>query len=196
MHDEAERRNMMYMNGVKEKGEGRMKKRAADHGRILTAALAAAVLFAGCYTFRQGSALPHLKTVVIPTVNDNSGFGRSTIRFDMTTLLIDRFRSDNTMQVIDDPEADSRLEVSIVSIRTDLRRAVSSDERETVRGVAVEARTTFFDNVKNTAVYENRSFRGESSYDLSEGSSGEERAIDEALDALTNEILLATVADW
>lgn len=154
------------------------------------------ILFSGCYSFRQGSAIPHLKTVVIPTVNDNSGFGRSTVRFDLTNSLIDEFRSDNSMRVIDDPEADSRLEVTIVSIRTDLRRAVSSDERETVRGVAIEARATFVDNVKNTTVYENRPSRGESSYDLSEGSSGEERAINEALEALTNEILLATVADW
>lgn len=158
--------------------------------------LTVAVLLSGCYSFRGGSAPAHLQSVVIPTVDDNSGFGRSTIRFDLTNLLIDEFRSDNSLRVIDDPEADSRLEVEIATIRTDLRRAVSAEERETVRGVVIEARVTFFDNVKNVAVYQNRMFQGESSYDLSEGSAGEEQAVDEALEALTSKILLATVADW
>ncbi len=150
----------------------------------------------GCYSFRGGSAPAHLKTIVIPQVEDNSGFGRSTIRFELTNELIDRFRSDNSLRVVDDAEADSRLGVTITAIRNDVRRAVSSDDRESVRGVIVEVRASFYDNLKGKAIYDEQPFQGESSYDLSEGQSGEGEAIAEAVDNLTEKILLKTVADW
>lgn len=137
-----------------------------------------------------------MKTIVIPQVNDNTGSGRSTVRFDLTNLLVDQFRRDNSLRVTDSPDADSRLEVTISVLRVDVRRAVSSDDRETVRGVLVEAVGTFYDNVKNQVVYENQLYRGESSYDLAEGSAGEDNAIAEALEQLTNDILLKTVATW
>lgn len=158
--------------------------------------LLVALLVEGCYSFRGGSAPAHLETILIPQVADDSGFGRGTIRFDLTDRLIDRFRRDNSLRVIDDQEADSRLDVTITTIRTDIRRAVSDDDRETVRGVVVEAKATFYDNVKGRAIYENTRTQGESSYDIGEGADGEKEAIAEAIEKLSNEILLETVADW
>ena len=163
---------------------------------LWTRLLLTAVLSGGCYSFRGGSAPAHLRTILIPQAEDNSGFGRSTIRFDLTNELIDRFRADNSLRVIDDSEADSRLEVAITTIRNDIRLAVSAQDRETVRGVAIEARATFYDNLRNRAIYEGRLFKGESSYDITEGQTGEDEAVAEAIENLTNEILLATVADW
>ncbi|MGE3801078.1 MAG: LPS assembly lipoprotein LptE [Candidatus Kapaibacterium sp.] len=162
----------------------------------LTGLLLLMLFLPGCYSFRGGSAPAHLKTVLIPQAEDNSGFGRSTIRFDLTNELIDRFRSDNSLRVIDDSEANSRLDVTITTVRNDIRLAVSSVDRETVRGVVIEARATFYDNVRSRAIFEGRLFKGESSYDISEGQSGEDAAVAEAIDNLSNEILLATVADW
>jgi hypothetical protein len=160
---------------------------------VVTSAL---LLANGCYSFRGGSAPAHLETVLIPQVGDDSGFGRGTIRFDLTDELIDRFRSDNSLRVIDDEEADSRLEVTITTIRTDIREGVSADERESARGVVVEARATFYDNVNARPVYDGERFQGKSSYDIDQGAAGEEEAIVEAIEKLSNEILLRTVADW
>ena len=164
--------------------------------RTLLVVLPLLIVLQGCYSFRGGSSPAHLKTVQIPQAEDNSGFGRSTIRFDLTNQLIDRFRSDNSLRVVDDSEADSRLEVTIATIRNDIRLAVSAADRETVRGVVIEARGTFYDNVRSRAIFEGRLFKGESSYDISEGQSGEDAAVAEAIENLSNEILLATVADW
>lgn len=160
------------------------------------AVLTAALLLGGCYSFRGGSAPAHLSTIVIPQADDASGAGRTDIRFDLTDQLQAAFRDDNSLRVTDDPDADSRLEVTVVTVRTDIRRAVSADDRETARGVVVEARCTFYDNVRSRAIYDRKIVQGESSYDLSEGYEGEQTAIAEALEALTNNILLATVADW
>jgi hypothetical protein len=86
--------------------------------------------------------------------------------------------------------------VTITAIRNNERRNISSAELETVRGVVIEARATFFDNVKRRAIYNDKVFRGDAQYDISQGSDGENRAIQQAIEKLTNEILLETVAGW
>lgn len=173
------------------------RKITAPHPLLTTtAALLLSTLVAACYSFRGGSAPAHLDTIVIPETVDNSGSGRGTLRFDVTNELIDRFRRDNSLRVIDDEQADSRLEVTITVVRTDLRQAVTEQDRESIRGVTIEARVTFFDNVNDRAIYERRIFAGKSTYDVDEGAAGEEEAIAEAIDLLTSEILLGTVAEW
>lgn len=157
---------------------------------------AVATTFAGCYSFSGGTAPSHLRTVTIPQTEDNSGFGRASIRIDLTNVLVQRFRDDNSLRVIDDPEADSRLEVTIVAITNNQRLAVSATERETVRGVAIEARVTFYDALRERPVFERRAFQGASQYDIAEGSAGETRAMTEAIAKLADDILVATVDDW
>ncbi len=155
-----------------------------------------ATVSAGCYSFRGGSTPAHLETIVVPEVVDNSSLGRPEIRFDVTNDLVDRFRSDNELRVVDNSEADARLDVTLVRIVLDERQGVSSDDRETLRGVTVEARATFYDNVKDRAIYEKRPFIGRATYEVAEGAAGEDEALAEAIDQLNNDILLATVADW
>src|SRR5688500_3557577 len=45
------------------------------------------VLFAGCYSFTGASIPAHLNTVGIPLATDNSGFGRSEMRQELTEFL-------------------------------------------------------------------------------------------------------------
>jgi len=158
--------------------------------------LAWCLLFAGCYSFRGGAPPANLKTVRIPTVEDASGFGRATVRDDMTRELVRKFREDNSLRVIDAADADSQIEVTITSIRNDERRNISTGELETVRGVTVGAQVTFVDNLKRTEVFANRAFSGDAQYRIDEGAAGEERAIRTAVDKITSEILLSAVADW
>ncbi len=165
---------------------------------LFTALLAATLASAGCYSFRGGSAPAGLSTIYIPQTEDQSGFGRATVRENMTQTLVRKFRDDNTLRVIDGSgsDPDSRLEVTITAIRNNERRNVSGAELETVRGVLIQARVTFFDNIKRRPVFSDRSFQGDAQYSISTGPEGENRAFNDALDKLTTEILLATVADW
>lgn len=175
------------------------KKRAISASQakgIALFILACWLLLPGCYSFRGGAPPANLKTVTIPTVEDASGFGRATIRDDMTRELARKFREDNSLRVIDAADADSRLQVTITSIRNDERRNISTGELETVRGVTVAAQVTFVDNLKRSEVFTNRTFSGDAQYRIDEGAAGEERAIRTALDKITSEILLAAVADW
>ena len=151
---------------------------------------------AGCYSFRQGTALPHLKTVYIPQVEDASGSGRATVRQDLMQRLVQRFRDDNTLRILDEPTADSRVDVTIVSINDKERLNISAAELETTRRVVIEARVTFTDNVKRKPVYSGRVFRGEGQFNVNQGESGVNDAIRVAIDKMTTDILLESVAQW
>jgi len=150
---------------------------------------------AGCYSFRGGSAPAHLKTIAIPPVDDISGFGRGTVREELYNILVRKFRDDNSLRVADLSEADSRLEVTITSIRTE-RLNLSGNELETVRGIVVDTRATFTDNVRHRPVFQDRSFSGRAQYNINQGTAGENQAIIDALGTLSDAVLLATVADW
>jgi hypothetical protein len=157
------------------------------------AALALAI--SGCYSFRGGSAPANIKTVAIPPAEDVSGYGRGTVRQELTTLLINRFRDDNTLRIADPASADSRLEVTITGIRSE-QLNLSGNELETVRGIVIDTRVTFNDNGKRRPVYKDRTFTGRSQYNINRGTAGENEAISEALEKVSEAILLATVADW
>jgi len=163
---------------------------------VCAALLGCVAALSGCYSLRGGSVPPHLATVAIPEVGDVSGYGDGAVRQDLTAQLIRRFREDNSLQVVDQAGADCRLEVSIATLRDDIRLGVTGQEYETDRGVIIEARATFTDNVKRRQVYRDRQFVGRSQYSIASGVDGKRIAIRDAITKLTDEILLATVADW
>ncbi len=162
----------------------------------IPAIVISAIFVAGCYSFRGGSVPPHLSTIVIPEIEDVSGYGDGTIRQDFTAFLIRRFREDNSLRVVEQAGADVRLEVTLSTLRDDIRLGVTGQELETDRGVIIEARVTFTDNVRRRPVYRDRQFVGRSQYAISSGLDGRRTAIRESLVRLTDDILLATVADW
>jgi hypothetical protein len=138
----------------------------------------------------------HLRTVVIPQVEDQSGASLPTVRLDIARVLSQKVRDDNSLKVIDNQNADSRLEVTVTSVNVNVKLSVSGAEIETVRGVQIDARSTFFDNVKRRAIYKDRVRTGRGSYNISQGQAGEAQALRDAINELTNQILNDTVADW
>jgi hypothetical protein len=150
----------------------------------------------GCsfYGFKFGSPPPHISSIYIPTVEDNSGYGRGTVRQELTEELINKFRDDNSLQVRSTREADSQLDVVITSIRS-VRSNLSGESFESVRDVIIDVRATWVDNVKGGSIYE-QSFSGRGKYNLNQGAQGEQDAIEVALGDLTTQILDASVSMW
>lgn len=162
----------------------------------IVSALLLGTILAGCYSFRGGSVPAHLSSIAIPEPDDNSGYGDGTVRQDLRTRLINRFRDDNSLRVLDQSTTDARLEVAISILRDDVRLGINSQEFESDRGVLIEARVTFTDNVKRRPIYKDRSFVVRSQYPVSGGLESRKGAIRDALSKLVDEILVATVADW
>ncbi len=147
----------------------------------------------GCYSFTGGSIPPHLKTLYIAAVTDNSGFGNPEYRDLLTNNLIDVFRKDNSFSQAD-LGGDARISVTISSIREN-PVAVNPGELETERRVEVHCEAEYYDNVKKELIFK-KSFMTYDIYPVSSAGEGRNESIRKALNQLADDILLAVVSGW
>lgn len=152
-------------------------------------------LFSGCvYSFKGGSVPAHLKTVAIPLIQDQSGFGDPTLRDEFTQQLVQRFTNDNTLQIADRGSADSILEGVIVDVK-DAPAVVQGGEQVAARRITVTARVTFQDLKLRKKIWE-KDFNNWGDYASGSGLTQRNDGIKEAVRKLTEDILNETVAGW
>jgi hypothetical protein len=164
-------------------------------GTYGAAVLIGALAFAGCvYSFTGASVPSNLKTVAVPLVDDQSGFGEPGLRESFTTQLIQLFTNDNSLEVTDRGTADSILEGAIMSI-IDAPAVVSQGEQVTRRRITVTARFVFQDTKKRKKLWDkNLSNWGE--YDSGGGLSQRQTGLQDALRKISEDVLLETVSGW
>jgi Lipopolysaccharide-assembly len=150
------------------------------------------LVLSSCYSFSGGSVPEHLKTVSIATVVDNSGFGDATFRDFTTVTLVNRFRSDNSFQLVDE-EGDARLTPILARIQDRIQNVQGNFEGE--RRVVVTVDVEYFDAVKQRVVWK-RSFENFDVYNAAQAAEDRPRAIRTALSRIVDDILLAVVSDW
>lgn len=156
------------------------------------------VMLAGCagcpYSFTGASVPPHLKTIAIPIVEDQSGFGEPALREQFTTQLVQRFVNDNSLQVADRTSADSILEGIIVNVR-DVPIVVEGGEQVARRRMTVTVRMKFQDLKLRKKVWE-KEFNNYGDYDSGGGLTQRTEGLNEAVRKITEDILNDTVAGW
>ena len=166
-------------------------------GRWLAVSIAI-VSLAGCggcpYSFTGSSVPPHLKTIGIPLVDDQSGFGEPNLRENFTNKLISLFQQDNSLEIADKTHADSILEGLIISVRDD-PSVITKGESVSKRRVTISVKVTFQDMKLRKRVWE-REFSGWGDYDISSGVAQRTTAIADAIQKLGEDILNATVSGW
>ena len=147
------------------------------------------------YSFTGASVPPHLSTIAIPPVTDRSGSGEFDIATKLTELITINFINDNTLQIGDRVNSDSILECTISSL-SDAPVVLSGGETITTRRITVSARAVYKDLVKRQTVFE-RTFSSYGDYSTS-GDIFEVRknAIDDAIENIAEDILLAVVSNW
>jgi hypothetical protein len=153
------------------------------------------VLIAGCtYSFKGGSVPPHLKTIAIPIVEDQSAYGDPTLRDSFTKQLVDRFTNDNTLQLTDRNTADSMLEGVLTDVK-DEPLLMQGSEQVAQRRITVTVRMTFQDLKLRKKVWE-KSFSNWGNYPSGGGLTQRNEGVIEAVRKLTEDILNDTVAGW
>ena len=151
--------------------------------------------FGGCtYSFKGGSVPAHLKTVAIPLVQDQSGFGDPALRDNLTQQLVDRFTNDNTLQIADRNTADSMVEGVIIDVK-DAPSVVQAGEAVSARRITVTVRATFQDLKLRKKIWE-KDFSNWGDYASGGGLTQRNDGINEAVRKLTEDILNETVAGW
>jgi len=154
------------------------------------------VNFNGCcfYSFTGASVPEHLKTVAIPVADDRSGSGEYGLRELFTNQLTQKFIEDNNLSLTDRTNANSVLEC-VISSYSDAPEIVTAGENVQSRRITLSVAVVFRDLVKRRTVFE-RTFSNYGTYS-SEGSIDERReAIEQAVDRITEDILLDTVSGW
>ena len=159
------------------------------------AALTGLLLMAnGCYSFTGASVPSHLKTLAIPLVDDQSGFGEPNLRETFTTTLIRAFTNDNTLQVADRGAADAVLEGVLLPIK-DGPLVVTEGEQVTTNRITVSVKMVFQDLKLKKKVWE-KTFINTGDYDPGGGFTARENGLGEAMRKITEDIVLDTVSGW
>jgi len=147
----------------------------------------------GCpYSFSGASVPPHLKSVAIPFAEDRSGSGEPRLRELLTEKLTQKFIDDNNLQIAEKSSADAVLECVVVSL-SDVPAIVSAGENVASRRITITVQVTFKDLVQRRTVFEKQF----SNYgDYSGGISDRNLGIEEAINKISDDILLDTVSGW
>jgi hypothetical protein len=156
--------------------------------RLVVFFLLHVALFSGCtYSFKGGTVPAHLKTIAIPLVQDQSGYGDPTLRDDLTQQLVDRFTNDNTLQIADRNSADSMLEGVVTDVK-DAPSVVQAGEQVAARRITVTVHVTFEDLKLRKKVWE-KDFSNWGDYPSGGGLTQRNDGIKEAVRKLTEDIL-------
>ncbi len=151
-------------------------------------------LFAGCYSFHGGSPPEGVKTIAVPVMNDESGFANAAIRDQTTTQLITKFTRDHTLQVVDKASADAVLDATIKSI-TNKMVAIGADDRSSRQHIDVTVQVTLENLRKHKTIWE-KPFTSSAEYDPNGDVTQRDAAVLQALDHITDDIVLETVSQW
>lgn len=152
------------------------------------------LLLSGCYSFTGGNIPQHLKSLYLQPVIDKSGYGNPLFRDKLAQSLIDEFRSDNSFEIKESAGGDARLEVNITNI-SDAPIAVSNGALETERRVTVRCKAVYYDNVKRKEIWD-KDFSAYQNYELANAMANRNEAINQILEQIANDVLLAVVSGW
>lgn len=155
-------------------------------------------LFACSYSFTGASVPPHLKTISIPLFIDRSGSGEFDLSEKLTNQLTKKFIDDNTLTVGDKLKSDSVIEGTVMSL-TDGPAVVSGGEKITSRRVTITVKAVYRDLIKRQTIFE-RSYSNYGDYASNDSNIDittlRKKAIDTAIDRITEDILLGVVSNW
>jgi hypothetical protein len=152
--------------------------------------------FSGCcvYSFTGASVPVHLKTIAIPISDDRSGGAEPGLREKLTEVLTQKFIDDNTLQVTDRTSANSILESTIVSI-SDAPAIVTAGEQIATRRITISVLVVNKDLIKRKTLFE-KTFSNYGDYPSGGSIDSRRTAIEEAIEKITQDILLDTVSGW
>lgn len=161
---------------------------------MLLGTIAVANFGCGAYSFTGASVPEHLKTIAIPIAEDKSPAALPGLRESLTDNLIQKFISDNSLQVTERSTANATLECVITSV-VDAPAIVSAGEEITSRRLTINVKVIYKDLVQRKTIFE-KEFKNHGDYPPGEVVNKRPDAIDTAIDKLTEDILLAVVSGW
>ena len=152
------------------------------------------ILLSGCYSFTGASLPAGIKSIAIPLAADNSNFAQAQVREQLTDQLVQKFTHDGSLQVRDKSIADALLDVTITSI-SDLPIGVANGDQLTNKRVTISVEATYRDQKKQKTFWD-KTFQQTADYPISQGLDGLNIGLKNAMDKLSNDLLLGVISNW
>ncbi len=147
----------------------------------------------GCGYYSFKGALPsNIKTIAIPLFENQTP--DPGVPETLNNLLMEEFINDNTLKVVDESKADLVLTGTILPIKREAA-VVRAGEEVAEDRLIVRVRVRCED-VKNSKVLFDQPFEQYSQLEATAGLQERERAINEALQQIAEDILNATFGAW
>ncbi len=147
------------------------------------------------YSFKGASPPEGIRTIYIPSIRDESGFGLPNLGEEMTALLKSKFINDNTLEYAEKTSADGMVECVIRTV-TDEALVVTGNEQVSRRKVTIVV-TADFTNLKKKKDIWKKDFSNWGEYDSSTGGfSKRDEGLRSAEDKITEDILLEVISNW
>ena len=147
------------------------------------------------YSFTGASVPEHLKSIAIPGPDDRSGSSEPELREAFENDLIQKFIDDNTLSVTEKVNADCLLESTITSL-SDSPTVIAGGENVTVRRINITVRVVYKDLIKRKTIFD-QNFTDYGDYETEVNFiENRKAAILDAVDKITEDILLAVVSNW
>lgn len=158
--------------------------------------LLAVVPGCGYYSFTGASIPPHLKTVAIPLVEDNSLSPLTTLGETLTELLISRFVRQTSLSLETNEEDANAVLTATITRYANAPTSVTGEERAELNRVSVTVSVRYYDNVEDKEILQ-RTFQSFEDYNPLEGGlDAEEEAARSALANIADDIFTAATSNW
>lgn len=155
-----------------------------------------AIFLSGCtYSFKGANPPEGIKTIFIPQVKDESGFGAPNLGDNFTLTLKNKFIKDNTLGYEEKERADGILTCSIKSIRDEVL-VVQGGEQVSKRKITITVNVDFQNLKKQKSIWK-KEFSNWGEYDSQSGGfSARDTGLNSAIDKITDDILLEVISNW
>jgi hypothetical protein len=154
------------------------------------------LLSTGCYSFTGASIPPHIHTIGIPLVEDNSGFGQSSVRQEITDQLTLKFTNEGSLRVANVSSADAKVEASVPAGGIDDQPVnTRAGDIVTTKQIALKVHAIYTDQKKQKQFWE-RDFSETAQYAISGGLTAQRTAIQQAEEKVAQDILIAVISNW
>ena len=162
--------------------------------------LVAILVLGGCAGYRVGDIsgrnIQGVRSVYVPVVKNTSL--EPDIQMTVTNAVIRRFNSDGTLEVNQNSNADSELDITIINVRHTPVRSSTSDILITAEyQLTIEAKATYVNRKLGRKIFENTTVSGSTNFfTQSDIQEGERQALPLAAEDLANNAVKLITEGW
>ena len=162
--------------------------------------LSAVLALGGCAGYRVGDTsgreLQGVRSVYVPVAHNTSL--EPDLQMTVTNAIIRRFNSDGTLEVNQNSNADSELDITIINIEHTPVRSSASDVLVTSQyQLTIQATVTYVNRRLGKKIFDNISVEGSTAFfTQSDIQEGERQALPLAADDLANNVVKLVADGW